>query len=237
MLDWLTQITDVPVITESCPTGSFTFMPPTIGGREIEFTVPEIIDILNESLLQQKYIIMRRQWSITLWSTDEPLDPGMFAGFTLLTVDDLPSYGNTEVVKLGFQPQGVSGESLAAVVKKMIGPPYGQAFAMKGKNLLVVMDKAGNLRGMMGLLEGRMDPATCPLWAHRCLHSRAAAVAEEVEGFLSNSRLPRRARAMDVIVAVEEATNTLIVSGPPDMVSRVRLLVENRDIFRRPPRP
>jgi hypothetical protein len=233
VLAWLTEITELPVIASNMPTGSFTFVPPSIGGMEMTYTVPEIIDILNESLFTQQYMIVRRRASIMVWSADEPFDPILLPR---LTLDDLPNYGNTEVVKIGFQPQGVSVESLAAVVKEMISP-YGQAFAIKEKNLLDVLDKAGNLRGMIGFLEGRLDPTTCPLWAHRCLHSQAAAVADQVERFLSNLLLPRRARAVDVIVAVEEATNTLVVSGPPDMVSRIMMLVENREACGRAKRP
>jgi hypothetical protein len=122
VISLLTQITEVPFIGGS-PTGAFTFIPPTTDGKEKKYTVPEIIDILNESLLEQKYMIFRRHASITLWSADVPLNPRLWPDFTLLTVDDLPNYGNTEVVNIGFHPQSEPVESLAAVVKKMIGSP------------------------------------------------------------------------------------------------------------------
>jgi len=76
VFEWLRDITGMPVSTDYRPTASLTFVPPKDKtGKPLYYTVPEIIDILNEQLLVQKYIIIRRERTLMVWPADEKLPP------------------------------------------------------------------------------------------------------------------------------------------------------------------
>src|SRR4051794_29533987 len=55
VLEWLSDQTGLPVLTNHKPAGTFTFIAPRLGGSPRKYTIPEVIDLLNEALLNQKY--------------------------------------------------------------------------------------------------------------------------------------------------------------------------------------
>src|SRR5579884_3794772 len=57
VLEWLTDQTGLPVMSggQDWPKGSVTYIPP----KGQKYTLPQIIDILNEELIPQKYIIIQ----------------------------------------------------------------------------------------------------------------------------------------------------------------------------------
>src|SRR5262249_43925227 len=54
VLEWFSDISGLPFIGSNTPTGTFTFISPKNGPRQ--YTVPQIVDILNEALIGQKFI-------------------------------------------------------------------------------------------------------------------------------------------------------------------------------------
>src|SRR5215471_3854428 len=64
VLEWLADQTGLQVNLTDKPTGTLTFIAPRTGPRE--FTIPQIIDILNENLINQKFILIRREASFTI---------------------------------------------------------------------------------------------------------------------------------------------------------------------------
>src|SRR5262249_12724180 len=75
VMEWLPDITGMPFIGPDLPTGTFNF----IGSSKKGYTIPEIIDIINEALLSnkdtQKFILVRRERSFTVLPADERIDP------------------------------------------------------------------------------------------------------------------------------------------------------------------
>src|SRR6266568_3248626 len=116
VLEWLSEKTGLRVITTFKPSGTFTFIPPRPPGQPApRYNVPEIIDILNEALQDQHYMIIRRQASIGIVPVDEK---GMIQGFNVprVTVDDLSSRGKTEVVSVVLQLNSLSADEFASQV-------------------------------------------------------------------------------------------------------------------------
>ena len=57
VFEWLSDRTGLPLITSIYPTGTFSFVAPKPpGGGRMEYTIPQIIDILNESLVKEKRV-------------------------------------------------------------------------------------------------------------------------------------------------------------------------------------
>src|SRR5438105_2663572 len=52
VLEWLSDQSGLPLITKTMPTGTFSFVGSKSGNNE--YTLPEVIDIINEALLTEK---------------------------------------------------------------------------------------------------------------------------------------------------------------------------------------
>src|SRR5439155_6542602 len=93
----------LPFSSQIVPTGMFSFAP-----TKENYTIPEVIDILNEALAQQKYRLIRRDWSFTVVPSDEPID---LSALPRVTVDELKDRGTTEMVMVAFTlPPTLSAE-------------------------------------------------------------------------------------------------------------------------------
>ena len=183
VLAFLTQITDLPVISPNLPTGAFTFVSPKMSdGTAKKYTVPEIIDILNESLLQQKYMIIRRLASITVWSADEPLDPILIKN---VTVDELPEIGKTEMVKITYACKNMSAENVAPSIKKILGP-FGQVIPMDEVNRLILVDSGANLRAALAMIKEIDAGGTESTFVHKCMWCKAVVAADRLKELLGD---------------------------------------------------
>jgi WD40 repeat protein len=143
VLQWLSEQTGLPVVTGVRPTGTFTFLAPkgSAGARD-GYTVPEVIDLLNEALMQQKLLLLRRDASFTIVPADERLDPALVPRVTL---DALKSRGKTEVVSVVVPLKSLAANDLAPEIKKLLGP-FGEVIALPRSKQLILQDTAGNLR-------------------------------------------------------------------------------------------
>src|SRR5439155_9805666 len=59
VLDWYAKESGLSLITTHKPTGSVTIKPP----KENKYTIGGVTDLVNEALLQQKFILIRRNTS------------------------------------------------------------------------------------------------------------------------------------------------------------------------------
>jgi|SRR5262245_56451543 len=141
VFEWLTDQTGLPVVMNFKPTGTFSFAPPK-GGQG--YTLPEVIDILNEALMQQKCILLRREHSVVVVPADEPIE-----GVPRVRLDELGLRGKTELVSVVYPLKAAAAEEVAREVKKLLGP-FGQVVAVQ--NQLVMQDTAGNLMRVVGVL-------------------------------------------------------------------------------------
>jgi RNA polymerase sigma factor (sigma-70 family) len=138
VFQWYTDQTGLPYVGESRPTGTFTFSPPQ-GKR---YTLEEITDILNESLLEKKYILVRRAATFTVLPADEKIDPTLLPR---VRPEDLGKRGRTELVTTVLRPTALSAKEIAPDVKKLLGP-FGDVVVFEKCNQLILTDTAGNLR-------------------------------------------------------------------------------------------
>src|SRR5205823_13533554 len=93
VFEWLSDQTGLPLASSIKPTGSFTFIAPkgSVGATQ-GYTIPEVIDIVNEVLLQQKYLLIRRDATFIIIPADEKPDPLVVPH---VRAEDLLSRGNS----------------------------------------------------------------------------------------------------------------------------------------------
>jgi hypothetical protein len=146
VLEWLSDQTGLPLLTTQKPKGAFTF-----ASREKRgYTLPEIIDILNEALAQQKLLLVRRDRSIFLVSTGEKIDPSLVPRIPL---DELVLRGQTELVSVVLPLRKLQAGEIDRDVEKLLGP-FGKVAALAKSNQLVLQDSAGNLKSILRILKG-----------------------------------------------------------------------------------
>ena len=171
VLEWLRDLTGLPIITTIRPTGSLTFVPPKVDGKNKKYTVAEIIDVLNESLLEQKEVIIRRMASIMICAADEQLPLELVKSVSL---DDVyGDLGKTEFVRVNYPLKALQAEPFAPGVKKMMGP-FGQVIPLEEANQLILIDNVANLRIVIKMIKDIDNPDSQNTnWSKKCLYCRA----------------------------------------------------------------
>ncbi len=183
---WLADKTDKPVIAPVKPTGSFSFISPT--GRK--YTIPEIIDIINEALLSnsatQKYYMIHRERSFVVVPADEKVDPALLPR---ITPDELSGRGRTELVSMTMQLKSLVADDFGPEAKKMLGP-FGDVVVLSRPNQLVVQDTVGNLRRLIKTVDEieKNDSAKGGSLTHQCKWIKAGEAARILKELLPSPR-------------------------------------------------
>lgn len=136
VIDWYAKTSGLFLNSAVTPTGKVTITP----GKDKTFTLAEITDLLNETLIQQKFLLIRRWASFTIVPADEKIDPTIVPRITL---DELEKRGKTELVLVLMPLKDQNAEEIAPEVRKML-TPFGDVRVFK--NTLYVQDTAGNAR-------------------------------------------------------------------------------------------
>src|SRR5207245_220467 len=107
VIEWFSDTTGLAFAGVFKPTGTFNFTPPKVNGGVRKYTIPEIVDIINEALeaqaSTQKYVLIRKTQTFTFIPADEKVDPSNAA---TVSPEDLPKYGRTEIVKVNVRLKG-----------------------------------------------------------------------------------------------------------------------------------
>jgi serine/threonine protein kinase len=150
VFEWLSDQTGEPVSHTSTPPGTLTFSSPQGSAAAKDgYTIPEVIDILNDALLAQKYLLIRREGgSFTVVPADEKLDPTLVPR---VRIEDLKDRGRTEIVMIVLPLKAPTAKDLVPTAKKLLGP-FGEVTALTDDRLLL-QDTAGNLRRLVETLD------------------------------------------------------------------------------------
>src|SRR5438067_9214533 len=141
VLEQLSDWTNLPVIiNDAKPTGTFGYIAPKNAPKDL--TIPQVIDILNQSLEAQKMLIIRRSASFTIVPADKKIDPAMVPR---ISIDELKQHGETEYASIVLPLKAINADEEVKEVTKMMGP-FGDAVAMAEANQLVLQDTVGNLK-------------------------------------------------------------------------------------------
>ena len=139
VFEWLSEQTRLPVVAGQVPAGTLSVLSP----RNKTYNLSEVIDVLNEALIDQKYLLIRGDQSIRLVPADAKIDPTLLPRVSL---DELGNRGRTELVSVELPLRHVKAAELGSEVKKLVGPFGGVAVLDGRANRLVIHDAAGNLR-------------------------------------------------------------------------------------------
>jgi hypothetical protein len=146
VFEWYAEVSGLPFVGQTTPAGTLTLLPV---GQKPRYTLSEVTDLLNEALIGQNRLLVRRDKSFTVLATDERVEPTLVPR---VAVDELPKRGRTELVSVAIPLTNLTAGTMAADVKKLLGP-FGEVVALEAANLLVVRDTAGNLRLIVTMIK------------------------------------------------------------------------------------
>jgi type II secretory pathway component GspD/PulD (secretin) len=143
LFNWLSDRTGMPVLknTAKFPTGSLDIISP----KETKYTLPQVMDIINDNLMEQKFLLVRRPRSFVLVSSEKKLPPSLVP--RLADVKELQKRGQSEVVSLKLQPT-VIVDDISAELKKLQGP-FGDMVVLPQANQLIIQDTVENLERIL----------------------------------------------------------------------------------------
>ena len=243
LFEWLTDKTGKPFVSRDIPPGTFNF----IAKKGQQFTIPEIIDIINDGLLPLKYVLINRRTSFTLVPADLDIDQAIVPR---ITPKELMDHGQTEVVSTILKLKTLVAEDLASEVKKQMGP-FGKVVTLASMNQLLMQDTAGNLQRIIATIQEADQAET---FYHKCIYIRAREAEAVVRNTLGDQQqiievmpaismgqggqgAPRQATKQRIRVynvSADEHTNTIFVSGPPDKIAQAKGVLARLDVGIRP---
>jgi type II secretion system protein D len=147
VLEWFSKASGQAMIGGEVPPGSFTYISPDPSRK---YTIPEIVDILNDALQAQNYTLIRHARSFSIMPADKPIDPGQLPR---VSVENLDQYGDSELLSVSIPLTSLSAEDLAPQVEKLVGP-FGKVAGISQPNQLVIQDTGRNLRRIRDMIEG-----------------------------------------------------------------------------------
>ena len=153
VLEWFADQTGLKMISNNCPSDTFTFIPPQ--GKL--YTIPEIVDIVNEALLahasKEQYVLIRRTQTFTLVPANQKIDPLLLQR---VSVADLPRRGQTEIVSVVVPLATLVAADVEPTIKKLLSP-FGEAVAIDQANQLVLQDTVASLNQTLKIIRSIED--------------------------------------------------------------------------------
>src|SRR5205085_7372155 len=203
--------------------------------------IPEVIDIINEVLLQQKWLLIRREATFMLVPADEKVDPTLVPR---VTVDELKGRGNTEIASTVLSLNTLVAEDAAPEVKRIMGP-FGEVTVLSKSNQLVLQDTVKSLKNVLKTVEDIEKNEKGESFSHTCVYIKARDAERMLKDLMGDPRMllaqqmaamqqqqqrdprtgqPVAAGPMPKIrifyITADERTNTVLVSGPADKTAQ-----------------
>lgn len=218
------------------PPGTFSYF------DHSRFTPTEAIDILNDSLLPQGFVLIRSQHHLVVASTKSELPDQMIP---FVTAEDLPKLGRHQLASLAIPVYGAQAQQASQEVEKLLSP-VGAVKPLTSSRRLLVRDTGSSLRRLWSLLAELPDDAINQTFVVvRLKNTPAEDVARAINEFLSSrqgasvstqpvngnggGQAPPRSSGFGgsqaQVVVAEKTTNCLLLRGSPRDISEIQSVI------------
>ncbi len=250
IIDWLEKETGLMCITKDKPQGSITLKP------NKKYTLGELIDLLNERLEQDNFIILRKSQTFSFYAADQKVP---LVHTPNVTREDLMLRGKTEFVQHIIPLVTLQADDVRDQVKKTLSP-FGEVQSF-GTDQLLVRDKAAYVRNVLMVIDEIIKNKNDQL-NHTCKFKRASYVAETLRTLLKDNTTDTTSNAnpnmqfggggwngggwnggapatpaartdtrrfRTVNITVDDANNNINITGPADKIIAAKDLVKELD--------
>ncbi|MCH2213296.1 MAG: hypothetical protein MK110_18500 [Fuerstiella sp.] len=197
------------------------------------YTAREALDVLNDHLLTEGFIIVRNEKNLTVINTTNQVPDNLVP---FVTIQDLWSLGRNEVASVAFPVRSANPTVAVQEVTELLSP-LGKVQSLSESRRIIVTDTGVYLRRLRDLLlERGIGASLVESMVYPLSHASAEEVAESINDFLSGqtNEAGRRGRASSVVASVnqvvaEPTTNSLLIRGTPEEIDAVSALVQKLD--------
>ncbi len=242
VFEWLETQSGLMFLSKDTPTGTCTLK--TLPNKK--YTLGELMDLFNERLELDNYIILRKAQSFAIVPASEKIDR---IWVPTVNAEDLAKRGKTEVVQMVIPLVTLNAEDVLPQVKKSLSK-FGEV-SQFGTDKLLMVDKADNVRFVLKVIDDtnkeKNDQHT-----HVSKFKRASEVAGSLRTLLKEDAAPAAApgggqwingqwvqnppaaaatakRFQAISITVDDEQNALTITGPVGKVLAAKDLIDKLD--------
>ena len=186
VFEWLADASGLAFINIDAPppTGTFTFINPKgPDGKPKTYTIPEIIEIINDGLAPQ-WMLLRRNTGFRVVPADVPIDKELLQQ---VTREELADRGRNEVVILELQLKTLNAEDLAPEAKKYLGA-FSEVTPLPSTNQMILQGKVAQLRRWLDIIEENDKTGRFETYQHACQYVKASQAEKVLRDFLGDPK-------------------------------------------------
>ncbi|MBA4064038.1 MAG: hypothetical protein C0501_10060 [Isosphaera sp.] len=242
VLAWYAAESGLTPIYSVKPTGTVTLRAP----QDRKLTMAEVTDLINDAMMTQKFLLVRRRVTFTIIPADEKIEPGAVPRIEL---SEVVRRGSTELVQVLVPLKTLLVEDVEPEVRKML-TPFGSVSALRKMNTLIVTDTAGNVQRIVLTLQKVEEvPVGGDTLTHKFVYRKAAEEAERLKTLLTDKDTSvtvagtppgyydAARRAKSVAITVDAKNNSVTVTAPPEKIALTRRIIEESDKPQYPGQP
>lgn len=232
VLKWICEQADLTLMTNTYPTGSFTYT-----DKYRKYSVAEAMDVMNGVLLRDGYSLIRKGRGLMVLDLGEtsPDKADMVRQYVremsqLVSAEDLDQRGEFELCKCLFFLGRLSADDAKEVVEDLLGP-QGSVLAFEPAAQILVTETGGKLRLIRSMLRRIEDPTSSPgskVVALSLKHVTAEEVLSVARPLLSLQEGVNT--SADVNLSTDTFGNTIFATGKADKLQTLKDVAEKVDI-------
>ena len=223
VLDWFAEQADLSLVLDAPPQGTFNYV------DQREYTPAEAIDLLNSVLLTKGYTLVRRGRMLMLINLEDGIPPNLVR---TVSVEELDSLGESELVSVLFPVERVTSEEAEAEIKKMIGP-QGAIVPLPKSRQIMVTETAGRLRSIRRVIQRIEDPEGLSTGELRSFDLKYVLPEEILPVLRQMLDIPDDKFAApngSIRISIDPSGTHLLASGKLEMITRVEETLKAIDV-------
>jgi type II secretory pathway component GspD/PulD (secretin) len=228
VIKWLADQADLSLQTNIIPPGSFNYR-----DRSRKYSVPEALDVMNASLLNDGYSLLRqgRMLRVIDFEQDQEMSGELLKELADYVDDqELQARGKYEPVKHLFTLERLDPDTIKPEAEQLLSI-QGSVVSLPSSGQLIVTDMAANVRAVAAMIQRAEDPTSSRASSIQVFPLKAInaeevlSVARPLLGLDEDSNTSN-----EISISTNPFGTTIFVKGEPDKVQNLKDLIAQMDV-------
>lgn len=148
VLEWIAEEAGLSLQVDRYPAGTLTYL-----DTSRSYTLGEAMDVVNRSLMDRGYALVRRGRQLILIDLEAENAAALISELAeLVPVDELDVRGNSDIVRCVFPLGSLSAEAARTEIGQLVGPA-GRVVVLESARQVIVTDTVSRLKSIRTLLQ------------------------------------------------------------------------------------